>query len=91
MHLALYVLLFAIMLSGYLISTADSRGIDVFEWFEVPGFGSLFENQEDIAGLFHQYAAYSLIGLVILHAAAAIKHHFIDKDNTLKRMIRKTE
>jgi len=89
MHLLLYFLLFAIMLSGYLISTADGRGIEVFEWFEVPGFGSFIENQEDIAGLFHQYAAYSLIGLVFLHAAAAFKHHFNDKDNTLRRMFGK--
>lgn len=91
MHLILYFLLFAIMLSGYLISTADGRGIEVFEWFEVPGFGSLFENQEDIAGLFHQYAAYCLIGLVVMHGAAALKHHFIDKDHTLKRMLGKPD
>ncbi|MCF6194598.1 MAG: cytochrome b [Kangiellaceae bacterium] len=87
MHRVLYLIIFFIMLSGYLISTADGRDILVFKTFNVPGIGSLFENQEDIAGLFHEYAAFLLIAMVILHALAALKHHFIDKDKTLTRML----
>jgi cytochrome b561 len=86
-HSLLYLLIFIIMIAGYLISTADDRGIDVFELFMIPGFGSFIENQEDIAGLIHKWVAYLLITLVLLHALAALKHHFIDKDNTLNRMI----
>ena len=86
-HSALYLLVFIIMITGYLISTADDRGIEVFGLFEVPGFGSFIENQEDIAGLIHKWLAYVLITLALLHAVAALKHHFIDKDNTLNRMI----
>lgn len=86
-HLLLYILLFATFISGYLISTADGRGIEVFNWFTLPALGSLIENQEDIAGEVHFYLTYSLIGLALLHALAALKHHFINKDNTLKKMI----
>ena len=86
-HSALYLLVFIIMISGYLISTADDRGIEVFELFVIPGFGSFIENQEDIAGLIHKWLAYVLITFALLHAFAALKHHFIDKDNTLNRMI----
>lgn len=86
-HCLIYVLLFTMFLSGYLISTADGRGIDVFNWFEVPGLGSFIEDQEDYAGLVHEYVAYTLIGLASLHAIAALKHHFINKDNTLKKML----
>jgi cytochrome b561 len=86
-HHLIYLLLFTLFLSGYLISTADGRGIDVFNWFELPGLGSFIEDQEDIAGWVHQYVAYTLIGLVSLHALAALKHHFINKDNTLKKML----
>jgi cytochrome b561 len=86
-HSLLYVLLFFIMISGYLISTADGRGIDVFELFSIPSFGELFSNQEDIAGTAHKYSAYVVIATAVLHGAAAIKHHVIDKDNTLKRML----
>ncbi len=87
MHLGLYIVTFAIMFSGYFISTADGRGIEIFQLFEIAGFGSFIEKQEDIAGLFHQYAAYTLIFMVVLHAGAALKHHFLDKDNTLHRML----
>jgi len=87
-HSAIYLLLLLIMLSGYLISTADSRGIWVFEWFEVPGFGAFIDDQADIAGLVHQYAAYSLMGLALIHALGALKHHFVDKDSTLLRMVK---
>jgi len=86
-HSALYLLVFIIMITGYLISTADGRGIDVFELFVIPGFGSFIENQEDIAGLIHKWLAYVLIAFALLHAIAALKHHFIDKDNTLNRII----
>jgi cytochrome b561 len=86
-HSVLYLLIFIIMIAGYLISTADDRGIEVFDLFIIPGFGSFIENQEDIAGLIHKWVAYLLITLVLLHALAALKHHFIDKDNTLNRMI----
>ncbi|MCV6605035.1 MAG: cytochrome b [Porticoccaceae bacterium] len=85
-HLALYLLMAAIMVSGYLISTADGRAIEVFDWFEVPATLTDIDGQEDIAGKVHEWLAWSLIVLVALHALAALKHHFIDKDTTLKRM-----
>lgn len=87
-HGLLYLLLFLIFISGYLISTADGRGIEVFNWFEVPAFGSFFENQEDLAGEVHEYLAYGLMGLVGLHALAALFHHVVHKDRTLTRMLK---
>lgn len=86
-HRLIYIILFSIFISGYLISTADGRAIDVFNWFSVPGLGSFFENQEDLAGIVHYYLALTLIALAIAHALAALKHHFINKDNTLKKML----
>ena len=86
-HTVLYLLIFVICVSGYLISTADGRGIEVFNWFVLPSFGELFVQQADTVGLIHKFSAYGLMGLVLLHALAARKHHFIDKGNTLKRML----
>jgi len=86
-HGLLYLLLAMILMTGYLISTEDGRAIVVFGIAELPSAGKLFENQADIAGVLHYWLAWSLIGLVILHALAALKHHFIDKDDTLKRML----
>tara|TARA_R110001583_G_scaffold39399_6_gene126261 strand:+ start:19783 stop:20361 length:579 start_codon:yes stop_codon:yes gene_type:complete len=90
-HSLLYLLIFIIMISGYLISTADGRGIEVFELITIPAFGSIIENQEDIAGIVHKWLAYLLIALAALHALAALKHHIIDKDNTLNRIIGKRQ
>lgn len=87
-HNWLYLLLIVTMLSGYLISTADGRPIEVFGLFIVPATLSGFENQEDIAGEIHEWLAYALIGLSLLHALAAFKHHFRDRDSTLLRMLR---
>ncbi|MBZ9610980.1 cytochrome b [Rheinheimera maricola] len=82
----LYVGILLMVISGYLISTEDGRAIAVFGWFDVPALGALFTNQADIAGLVHEYVAYSLIALAVLHGMAALKHHYIDRDHTLKRM-----
>lgn len=90
-HTLLYWLIFTIMIAGYLISTADGRGIEVFEFVTIPAYGSIIENQEDIAGVIHKWLAYVLIGLALLHALAALKHHFIDKDNTLNRILGKRQ
>lgn len=85
-HGLLYLGLFALMLSGYLISTADGRAIEVFGWFAVPATLSGLPNQEDVAGVVHRWLAWGLLGLAVLHALAALKHHFIDRDATLVRM-----
>lgn len=86
-HLLLYLLLLVTFISGYLITTADGRPIEVFGWFSVPATLTGVENQEDIAGWIHWIAACVLLGLAGLHAAAALKHHFIDRDRTLLRIL----
>jgi cytochrome b561 len=86
-HVAFYVLLFAVMTSGYLISTADGRPIDVFGWFAVPATLSGLPGQADIAGDVHLALAITLIALAAVHAAGALKHHFLDRDRTLVRML----
>ncbi|WP_462401472.1 cytochrome b [Pseudomonas sp. Marseille-QA0332] len=85
-HLALYGGLFAVMIAGYLISTADGVGIPVFGLFEVPALVSDLPDQADLAGVVHYYLAWGLVILATLHGLAALKHHFIDRDATLLRM-----
>ncbi len=88
MHLLLYCVMIALMTTGYLISTADGRGIEVFGLIEIPAMSISFENQEDIAGDIHWGLAWSLILMVALHGLAAIKHQLVNKDGTLMKMIR---
>lgn len=86
-HFMLYLLPFAVMVSGYLISTADGRPISVFGTFTLPATLYGLDGQEDIAGAAHLVLAVTLIGLALLHAGAALKHHFLDRDRTLLRML----
>ena len=86
-HASMYLLMLVAMLSGYFISTADGRGIEVFNWFEVPALPALIEHQEDVAGEIHYWATTLLISLAALHMFAAFKHHFINRDKTLVRML----
>ncbi len=85
-HTLLYLLMVVALISGYMISTADGRAIEVFSWFSVPAFSTGIDNQEDIAGAIHWYSTTALIVLAGLHALAALKHHFVNKDATLKRI-----
>lgn len=87
-HLVLYLGLVTLFLSGYLISTSDGRSIEVFGWFSVASAGELFDRQSDIAGTIHLYVAWGLIAVVVIHILGALKHHFINKDQTLARMIK---
>ena len=85
-HGFLYLGLFVLMVSGYLISTADGRGIEVFGLFTVPATITSIPDQEDVAGLVHEYLAWALVIFAGIHALAAFKHHFVDRDRTLVRM-----
>lgn len=85
-----YGLILLIGISGYFISTAKGKGIEFFTLFEVPAITqALDEDRADLVGEVHEILAITLIALAVLHAAAALKHHFIDKDRTLRRMINK--
>lgn len=87
-HILLYILVTFVCLSGYFISTAGGRDVEFFSWFALPPLPVEIENQEDIAGDWHYYLAWGLIGLSALHTLAALKHHFIDRNNTLINMLK---
>lgn len=86
-HFLLNLLTLAVIVAGYLISSAGGGAVAVFDWFSVPALFGGFERQESLAGDWHQWLAYALIGLAALHALAALKHHFFDRDRTLRRIL----
>lgn len=69
----LYLLSFRILLSGYLISTADGQPISIFGYFEIPAIWSAQGIQADSAGFVHLYLAWIL---VILRCASSPKTSF---------------
>ena len=92
-HGFLYLGLFLMFITGYLISTAKGQAVDIFNWVSIPAIITAdqlgINNLEDKMGEIHEILAYILIGIVSLHAIAGLKHHFIDKDSTLLRMLGK--
>ncbi len=84
----LYISLIVCCISGVMISTAKGAGISFFDLFEIPALIAKGKQQAELAGVVHYFATYSLIILASLHMLAVLKHHFLDKDITLLRIIR---
>jgi cytochrome b561 len=87
-HNALYALMVLVPLTGWLMSSAGSRPLTWFGLFDIPklpveqteAFGEIMEGR-------HELLAFALIGLLVLHIAAAVRHHYVKKDGMLARML----
>jgi cytochrome b561 len=86
-HGLLWVAMVAIPVTGYAISTAEGRGVDMFGWIEIPAVLPKSEWLRDQAEALHKWFSYGALALVLVHAAAALKHQFLDRDGTLRRML----
>ncbi len=87
MHWVFYIFMLAMPLTGWLITSSASLPVSFFGLFTLP---NLVEANEDNRLLFewvHEWLGYALIAAIALHTAAALKHHFINKDDILKRML----
>jgi cytochrome b561 len=85
-HVVLYLLLASLFVSGYLIATGGGSSIRVFGIFDLPSVIRIGK-QTSLAGTVHLWSALALAAMTTLHAAAAIKHHFLDRDRVLIRML----
>jgi cytochrome b561 len=82
----LYVLLFAIPLNGWLLASAHAYKITWFNLFPIPFLVSKNLPLFDVMDALHEALAILLGLIVALHVAAALRHHFVLKDETLRRM-----
>jgi len=85
-HTLLLFLAVLLPVSGYLISTAAGESIALFGWAELPPLLERSEARGRWMGGLHTWAAWACIGLVMLHAGAALMHGFVKRDGTLRRM-----
>jgi cytochrome b561 len=88
-HWLLYVLTIGIPLIGWAMVSASPLQIPtlIFGWFQwphLPWFSTAAEAGFKFA---HRAAAYLMIALFALHIAAALKHHFVNRDGVLRRML----
>lgn len=87
MHWALYVLLFAMPITGWFMTSAAGFPVSFFGLFTVPNLIAPDEQARIFFAWVHEWLAYALITAVCLHTLAALKHHFINKDDILRRML----
>jgi cytochrome b561 len=86
-HLLLYALIFAMPLSGWLMSSAKNFPVSWFKLLQLPDLVSpdqqIFERMRDL----HHLLFDVLVVVAAVHVAGALKHHFIDRNDVLKRML----
>ncbi len=89
MHFVLYAAMLGMPLSGWLRVSTDRLGIPTlfFGLFEVPAFPLVSDTLTMWLHDLHELGGNLLIPLLVLHVAAALKHHFWDRDDVLKRML----
>ena len=87
-HVLLYVLMFLVPLTGWMFSSASGYPVVYLKLWQLPDLVHknklLAESLADVHGSLAWLTAY----VVGLHVAAALKHHFIDRDDTLRHMLR---
>lgn len=85
-HFLLYLSMLVMPVTGYVMSCLSGYGVSLFGW-KLP---NPFVQNKALAGSFHEIhvlCSYVIIGLVAVHIVAALYHHFVRKDNILKRMV----
>ena len=92
-HVAFYVLMIGVPLGGWIIISTSPYNIatnwwGLFEWPKLPLGDLPFRKQlNDLAKQGHEIGAFSIIGLLVIHIGAVLKHMFINDDNVASRMI----
>lgn len=85
-HVAFYVLMIAVPLAGWTMVSAGERPLTWFGLFDVPKL-PVSKALAGVAHEAHEVLAFAMLGLVVLHVAGALKHHLIDRDDLLARML----
>ena len=86
-HRLIYLLMIAIPLSGWLMSSAKGFQTVYFGIFPIPDLLAKDKELGDLLAFVHKMLNFVLAGVVVAHAGAAFKHHFIDRDEVLTRML----
>lgn len=87
MHFLFYIVMFAMPITGWLVTSAAGLSVSFFGLFTIPTIISADPVKLEWLEEVHGWLAYALIAMIVLHVIAALKHHFIDKDDILRRMI----
>jgi cytochrome b561 len=85
-HALLYLLLVTIPVAGWVMNSAANFPLRWFDLFSIPAIAEPSRELREIAGSVHGIAVILLLLLLAVHVAAALKHHYVDRDNVLRGM-----
>jgi cytochrome b561 len=86
-HFALYVLLLAIPISGWIFNSATGFPLQWFGLINLPAIADKDAGLRELSATWHEWLFWALVVLALVHAAAAIYHHLFQHDATLARML----
>jgi cytochrome b561 len=86
-HALLYILFFAAPLSGWLFSSASGFQTVYLGMLPIPDLLAKNKEVAEVLRIAHHWINYALAAVIAVHAAAALKHHFHDRDDVLARML----
>lgn len=86
-HAALYFMMFAMPLSGWLFNSAAGYPLQWFGLFNLPALTASDEALRETAYALHSNGFWVLLALVLVHVSAAFYHHLFQRDVTLLRML----
>ncbi len=86
-HWTFYIFMFAMPITGWIVTSAAGLPASFFGFFVLPNLVSPNEQTRILFQEIHKLLGYGLILLIVLHISAALKHHFINRDDILRRII----
>lgn len=86
-HVALYVLLFAMPISGWVMNSASGFPLQWFGLFNLPSIAPSNHDLHELTEEIHEWLFWAMAALATAHAAAAVYHHLFQRDATLARML----
>lgn len=85
-HALLYALMFALPISGWIITSAANLPVKLFWLIHLPAITDPNSELKALAAEIHELCVFALIALLALHIAAAIRHQFVLADSAIKRL-----
>jgi cytochrome b561 len=86
-HAGLYLFLFLMPIIGFVATNAWGFPLEFFGLVMLPDPIGNNEPVAKVLAWMHKYGAYALLSLIAVHVAAALFHHYVQKDGTLRRML----
>ncbi|VTU19431.1 hypothetical protein H6CHR_01181 [Variovorax sp. PBL-H6] len=86
-HVLLYGLMLALPLSGWVIQSTSGMPFRIFRQWPLPAIAAADKAASDLAAIVHLSLGIALAALLAVHIGAALRHHFILRDEVLMRML----